>query len=195
MNWCFLHLFLPYSCIQSFPIAEGTVLGNTKGVAMGLIAPLKKNLKAVYILRRNAKSWSFRPYLNRPPRTLFCFSSISQKPLGESAIGTEARRLEDWGWQGSESRQLYHLLRGRGGWWARRPVFPLTDTREREEKKEPEKVRDKSSPHFVLHMQKNFSKERPKIYVCSLNLFLSGTGFQIWKWQSNHQWNLCRSEQ
>ena len=38
-------------------------------------------------------------------------------------------------------------------------------------KKEPEKVRDKCSPHFVLHIQKNFSEERPKIYVCSLNLF------------------------
>ena len=38
-------------------------------------------------------------------------------------------------------------------------------------KKELEKVRDKCSPHFVLHIQKNFSEERPKIYVCSLNLF------------------------
>lgn len=31
--------------------------------------------------------------------------------------------------------------------------------------------------------------------MCSLNLFLSGTGFQIWKWQGNYWWNLCRSVQ
>lgn len=139
----------------------------------------------------NARSWMFSRYLNYSPRTLFPFFLGSPRNLQENQPQRKIQAgLSNEGWWGSESRQLYHLLRGRGDWWAQRPAFPLTDAR-----KEPEKVRDKCSPHFVLHIQKNFSKERPKIYVCSLNLFLSGTGFQIWKWQGNYWWNLCRSVQ
>lgn len=139
----------------------------------------------------NPRSWMFSHYLNYSPRTLFPFFLGSPRNLQENQPQRKIQAgLSNEGWWGSESRQLYHLLRGRGDWWAQRPAFPLTDAR-----KEPEKVRDKCSPHFVLHIQKNFSKERPKIYVCSLNLFLSGTGFQIWKWQGNYWWNLCRSVQ
>lgn len=137
-------------------------------------------------MRENPKA----PTSTTPTDLVSFFPGILQKSQGESATGKNSGRPENEDWQGSESRQLYHLLRGRGGWWARRPVFPLTDAR-----KEPEKVRDKCIPHFVLHIQKNFSKERPKIYVCSLILFLSGAGFQIWKWQSNRWWNFCRSVQ
>lgn len=41
------------------------------------------------------------------------------------------------------------------------------------QEKEPEKVRDKRSPHSVLHMQRNLDKERLKMCKCSLKLFLS----------------------
>lgn len=45
-------------------------------------------------------------------------------------------------------------------------------------------------PSLCSAYSKGFSKERPKIYMHSLNLFLSCTGFQKWSWQSDHWGNL-----
>lgn len=179
-EWCFLHLVLPCSWLTFFPqIRGGTLLGNTQGRTMGSVTFMQR------------AEHTGKPSLQLLPQgPCFLCPPSPRNPKENQQRGKIQGSLRKESWWRSEYRQLCHLLWGRGGWWARRPVFPLTDAR-----KEKEKVRDKCSPHFVLHIQKNFSKERPKIYVCSLNLFLSGTGFQIWKWHGSHPCSVCRAVQ